>query len=238
MPITMFAPLFLLRASGYPLLWLVFAVGTALTLALSGAIYLFTTPLYRKGSVPARWDAIAFFTFLAAVTIAAMMNTDFDREAGLSPGDMTPFRIGSSSISRDDTERITSSMHYGDARMQRAFKDALDKAGIPYKLENRKGEEFVGWTRAQDAAVRKVQKQVEGAELPPGRSVAFDDSNVQKEFSAWLTKKGVKHETVKAQGRENIVWEGPNELVMQFMSEMPSDCGKTAATGDVGAKKC
>jgi len=68
--------------------------------------------------------------------------------------------------------------------MQQAFKDALDKAGIRYKLETREGKEFVGWSRAQDDAVRKVQRQVEGAELQPGRSVAFDDPELQKEFIA------------------------------------------------------
>ena len=237
MPLTMLAPLFVLRASVYPLLWLVLAAGTALTLALSGAIYLFTTPLYRKGSVAARWDAIAFFTFLAALTIAAMMNTDFGREAGLSPDEYGPFRIGRP-LSEDHTDRATSSMNYGDARMQQAFKDALDKAGIRYKLETREGKEFVGWSRAQDDAVRKVQRQVEGPELQPGRSVAFDDPELQKEFIAWLNKKGVKHEIVKARGREYIAWTGASELVMQFMRERPSDCKKTAAAAGAVTGKC
>lgn len=238
MPLAMFAPLFVLRPTGFPLLWFVAAVGTALTLALSGVIYLFTTPLYRKGSVAARWDAIILFTFLAAVTIAAMMNTDSDLEAGLSREDMTPFRLGSSSFPRDDAERITASRHYGDARMQQAFKDALDNAGIPYKLETRDGMELVGWTRAQDAAVREVQRQFDGAEIPPGPSTSFDNPDFQKEFIAWLTRKGVKHEMQKAQGREYIVWEGSDDLLRQFMREKPSDCEKSTAAAGTRIRKC
>jgi len=38
MPLTMFAPLFVLRPTGYPLTWLAFAVGSAFTLALSGVM--------------------------------------------------------------------------------------------------------------------------------------------------------------------------------------------------------
>jgi hypothetical protein len=238
MPLTMFAPLFVLRTAGYPLTWLAFTVGSALTLALSGVIYLFTTPLYRKGSVAARWDAIALFTFLAAVTIAAMMNTEFDSEAGLTPVDFTPFRIRLSSLPHEDPERIVSRVHYGDAETQQVFKDALDKAGIPYELETRKGEEFVGWTGAQDAAVRKIQQQVQGDGLPPGRSVAFDSPAHQKEFTDWLTRKGVKHETKKRYGREFVVWEGADDLVMRHMHEKPSDCKKTAAAAGAGTSQC
>jgi len=238
MPLTMFAPMFVLRPIGYPLTWLAFAVGSAFTLALSGVIYLFTTSLYRKGSVAARWDAIALFTFLAAATVAALMNTDFDREAGLSPHDFTPFRIGSSSPPRVDTERITSSVHHGHTATQQVFKDALDEAGIPYELETREGKEFVGWTRAHDAAVRKIQRRLDGADLPSRRSVSFDNPGFQKEFIAWLTGKGVKHETKKSYGREYVVWQGPDDLLRQFMREKPSDCEKTAAAAGARISKC
>jgi hypothetical protein len=152
---------------------------------------------------------------------------------------MTFFRIGSWSPSPDDPERITSQTHYGDAGTQKAFKDALDKAGIPYKLETRKGgEEFVGWTRAHDAAVLKIRRQVDGSDLPSGRSVSFDNAKLQKEFVAWLAGMGVKHETTNAHGREYVVWEGPDNLAHRFMLERPSDCKKTAAAPGAAAKKC
>jgi hypothetical protein len=231
LPVGMYAPMLVLHPSLFAAVWLMLAAGIMLGVALAAVIYLFTTPLYRKGSVGARWDAISFFTGVAALTIAAMMNTDFGREAGLESNDLASFRFGSSGPPVYDAERITSSVHYGDPAMQQALKDALDKAGIPYKLETREGKEMVGWTYANDPAARAVQKQLEGSGLATGRSVSFQNAGLQKEFIAWLAAKGVKHETTSAQGREYVVWEGPSDLAHQFMLQRPSDCGKTAAAG-------
>ena len=238
-PVTMFVPLLFFRRLELPLLWLICMFGVALTLAVGGAIYLFTTPLYRKGSVVARWETIGFVTLVIAAASFAILNTDFSREAGLLPK-VDLFAFGGHHV--DDPERITSSVHYGDARMQQALKDALEKAGVPYKLENRSGEEYIGWTRAQDVAARKIRDQVDGTvlrgtESQPVGSVAFEDPALQKEFAAWLGRKGIKHEMVKAQGRDFIKWDGPSDLVMQFMRGRPSDCDKVAAA-KMGAKKC
>jgi uncharacterized protein (DUF983 family) len=241
MPFAVLAPLVLLfqfHPFGFPLFWLVFAAGTVLAAALSAVIFLFTTLLYRKGSVASRWDAIGFFTVIAALIVAGMTNADFDREAGLASGEFMLFPFGASTA-RDDDKLITSTVNYSDAERQQAFKDALGKAGIRYKLETREGKEFVGWTRAQDPAVRKIQEQVQGRELPLGRSASFDDLAIKKEFAAWLTGKGLKHETKKAHGRDYIVWEGPDNLVHQFMRERPFvPCDKKAAADGAGTKKC
>jgi hypothetical protein len=221
------------------LYWLVFSVGAVLAVGLAAVVYLFTTPLYRKGFFAARWDAISFFTFIAVITIVAIENTDFDGEPGLASGDFTFFRIGSPTPPRHDAESITSLTNYSDAATQQAFKDALDKAGIPYKLETREGKEFVGWTRAQDAAAREIRKQIDGSDLPPRRSVSFGNPALEKEFAAWLDGKGLKHETKNAYGGEYIVWDGPDDLVHQFMLERPSvPCDKTAAADAAGKKKC
>jgi len=230
MPFAMFAPMFVLGSARFPLVWLVFAVGTVLTLAVAGVIYLFATPLYRKGSAAARWDTISFLTLVAGVTVYAMMNTDFSREAGLEE-DTRTISVGPPVFSRKNSDGLASSVHYGDAATQQALKDALDKSGIPYKLEMRDSEEFVGWTRAHDAAARKIKRQIDGSDLPPGPNVSFSNPVLQKEFVAWLTSKGVKHETTSAYGREHVVWEGPDDLSRQFMTERPSDCDKTAAAG-------
>ena len=230
MPFPMFAPMFVLHSVRFPLVWLVFAVGTVLTLAVAGVIYLFATPLYRKGSAAARWDTIGFLTLIAGVTVYAVANTDFSREAGLEE-DTRTISVGPPVFSRKNSDGITSSVHYGDAATQQALKDALDKSGIPYKLEMRDGEEFVGWTRAHDAGARKIKRQVDGSDLPPGRNVSFNNPVLQKEFVAWLTGKGVKHETTTAYGREHIVWEGPDDLFRKFMTEKPSDCDKMVAAG-------
>jgi uncharacterized protein (DUF983 family) len=233
MPFPMFAPMFVLHSVRFPLVWLVFAVGTVLTLAVAGVIYLFATPLYRKGSAAARWDTISFLTLVAGVTVYAVANTDFSREAGLEE-DTRTISVGPPVFSRDG---VASSVHYGDAATQQALKDALDKAGIPYKLEMRDGEEFVGWTHAHDAAARKIKRQVDGSNLPPGPNVSFNNPVLQKEFVAWLTSKGVKHETTSAYGREHVVWEGPDDLSRQFMTKRPSDCDKMAAAG-IRSKRC
>lgn len=241
MPFAMFAPmlfLFQFHPIGFPLYWLVFAAGAVLAIALAAAIYLFTTPLYRKGSAGARWDAISFFAGIAAITIVAIGNTGFDREAGLAPGEFTAFRIGATVPPRRDAD-IAALVSYSDAARQQALKDALDKAGIPYKLETRKDGEFIGWTRANEAAARAIQRQVDGSELPPRSSVSFDNPALQQEFSAWLTAKGLKNETKSAHGREFVVWDGPDNLSHQFMLQRPSvPCDKTAAADGTGKKKC
>jgi len=240
MPLAVLAPLVLLfqfHPVDFPLFWLAFAAGTVLAAALSGIIFVFTTLLYRKGSVGARWDAIGFFTVVAALIVAGMMNADFDREAGLASGDML-FPFGGSRA-RDHDKLITSTVNYSDAERQQAFKDALGKAGIRYKLETREGKEFVGWTRAQDPAVREIRKQFDGSELPPRRSVSFDNPALDKEFTAWLAGKGLKHEKRNARGREYIVWEGPDDLVHQFMRERPSvPCDKKVSASGAATKKC
>jgi hypothetical protein len=240
-PFAVLAPLVLLfqfHPFGFPLFWLTLAAGTVLAAALSAIIFLFTTLLYRKGSVASRWDAIGFFTVIAALIVAGMMNADFEREAGLASSDFMLFPFGASSA-RDDDMRITSTVNYSDAERQQAFKDALGKAGIRYKLETREGKEFVGWTRAQDPAVRKIQEQVNGSELPPRRSVSFDNPALEKEFADWLAGKGLKHEKKNSSGREYIVWEGPDDLVHQFMRERPSvPCDKKVSASGAGTRKC
>ena len=228
-PLGIFATMLLFfRPAGLPPFWVVLGVGVVAAFALAAGVYLFTTFLYRKGSRAARWDAISFFVFLAAIVVYAATNTERgpDGKDGFF-GVRLPGRA----------PEFASSMHYGDAAMHRSFKEALEKAGIPYRLELYDGKEFVSWPRAQDAAVREIQGQIERAPRLTGGSVSFDDPAVQKEFASWLAKKGVKYETTRRFGRERITWErGADDLVNQFMQQRPSKCDKTAAAP--ADKKC
>ena len=121
-PFTMFAPFLLLRPPALPPFWLLLAIGAMLTLPLFVTIHLFATPLYRKGSVAARWDAITFLTFLAVVIVVAIMNTDFSREAGLSSEEFSIFlplafgiwRAGAMLAKRDHADRRR--LHAGASR--------------------------------------------------------------------------------------------------------------------------
>lgn len=115
-----------------------------------------------------------------------------------------------------------SSRHYGDAGMQRQFKDELAKAGIPFDVETREGREYVAWSQNHNAAVEEIDKRVSGGPFPSSRNARFGDAALQQEFADWLTKRGVKHETLKRDDGDWIHWEGEEDLAHEFVTTRPS----------------
>ncbi|HKX38910.1 MAG TPA: hypothetical protein VJN20_09660, partial [Burkholderiales bacterium] len=123
---------------------------------------------------------------------------------------------------------------YGDAETQERFKQELARAGIPFEVESRDGKEWVGWTQDHNAAVEAIHLKVSEGPLPAGRSMGFGDPAHHKEFAEWLARKGVKSETVRAYGKEYLVWEeGAGEalaLMNEFHAERAKKCKEEKKT--------
>jgi hypothetical protein len=135
----------------------------------------------------------------------------------LMPFDSTPkgARIGSRSV------------NYSDPDTQRRLKEELAKAGVPFTTETREGKEYVGWPREHDAVAEAAQKRVHEGPFPGGRNGHFPDAKLQKDFTDFLTRKGVKHEVVKTRGEDWVYWEAtPDDLVKEFMTRRGVDCRK------------
>jgi hypothetical protein len=233
MPFAIFAPLVLIRPRSIESMWVAYALGGLLSVAVGAAVYVLVTPLWRKGSAVARWDAIALAALLAAALVAGLRNSDFSYEAGLTDS-IGEIRMGSPIFSRTGPDGVTHRVSHSDPRVQQALKDALDKAGIKYKLETRDGKEWIGWGDAQNAAVEKIQERaLESAyRRPPslnGHNVRFNDAETQQAFIDWLKEKGVKYRLEPIGGNEYVAWDGPEDLAMQFVRERPSRCDKVAA---------
>lgn len=135
----------------------------------------------------------------------------------------------------------SSSVNYGDPGTQQQLKDALTKAGIPYSVETRDGTEYVVWTSQYNAAVEKIQREMEEP-FTAGHNVSFDDPKQEREFREWLKKRGISNEIVTSGGKKFIVWkDGPKDLMMQFMDENSSRCPRdkpASAPGKAKAPRC
>ena len=134
-----------------------------------------------------------------------------------------------------------SSVWHSDPLMQQRLKDELAKAGIPFELETRQGNEYVTWSQEHHAAAQAISKKMQEGPLPNGRNTRFGDPALQQEFADWLTARGIKHGTVKQRGEDWIVWEGPENLPHEFMTTRPvKPCkdGKSRTAQALGTAKC
>lgn len=125
----------------------------------------------------------------------------------------------------------TRAVHYGDADDQERVKQAFAKAGIPFTVENRGGEEWITWPSEHNAAAQAVQDKARNA-VPSGRNVSFPDNpGRQKAFTDWLARNNIKHEIVRQHGHEIVVWEeGARDPLERFSRETPPvDCPKRKA---------
>ena len=113
----------------------------------------------------------------------------------------------------------TRSVSYSDPSRQQRLKDGLREAGIPFTVKMQDGQEFVGWTGEHDAAAEAINQKVSAGPLPSGsRNVHIPDSGLHKEFTDWLSAKGIKHEVVQMDGKDWVVWDpAAGDLMRQFM---------------------
>jgi hypothetical protein len=135
-----------------------------------------------------------------------------------------------------------SSRHHSDAATQKKFKDELAKAGIPFQTRMQEGREFVSWPPEHNAAVEVIDRRIdsEPGPLPAGRAMGFGSPETHKEFAEWLSRRGVKSETVQAYGKDYLVWdEGagePRALMEEFFKDKAKRCKPTAQ--GPGTEKC
>ena len=117
-------------------------------------------------------------------------------------------------------------------------KDALRDAGIPFSTEMRDGREFVTWPPEHNAKAEAVIGGIGGRSVGGGRNAHFPDPALQKQFTAWLSERGIKHEIVRSYGEDYVVWDpAAGDLVRQFMESRGADC-KDRAAGKGGAALC
>ena len=75
-----------------------------------------------------------------------------------------------------------------------------------------------------------------------GRNASFPDPVLRKEFTEWLTQRGIPFEIVNSQDGEFVVWErGADNLVRQFMEGRSEKCppgAAASASAKVGQPRC
>lgn len=136
----------------------------------------------------------------------------------------------------------TRSSSYSNPAMQKRLKDELAKAGIPYSLEVEDGKEFIKWSAEHNATVETIQRTRVDTMFSDGRNASFPDPVLRKEFTDWLTQRGIPFETVKTQDGEFVVWDqGPDNLVRQFMEGRSEKCppgSAASASAKAGQPRC
>jgi hypothetical protein len=202
---------------------------------LGGLGVLLLLAVWLKAALRVRNVAPAFGAAEGALALSALLFVI----GGAAAGGLMVARVGygeSFSLFRamlpvgsppSSAPRSTRSVRYPDPDTQERLKQLLAKAGVPFTVEQRSGEEWIGWPAQYNAAAEAVQEKVQNA-VPNGRNVFFpNEPQRQKEFTDWLTRKGIKYETVREHGREMIVWEeGVQDPVKQFMAERGDNCRK------------
>jgi hypothetical protein len=131
-------------------------------------------------------------------------------------------------------------VHHSNQDVQQRLKNALRDAGIPYRTEMRDGQEFITWPPAHNTAARAVIERFDGKPLGNNqRNAQFPDPALQKQFTDWLAKQGIKHEVVTSYGMELVVWdESAGDLVRQYMESRSADCKARVAAGKTDATRC
>ncbi len=213
----------------------------ALSLVVLGVVFLISLARNRRlfgpltpveGALAASAAVFAIGGALVVVYAILMLGAG---NAMLLSHSMLPFR------SADGPRPVgSSSVWYSDADKQQRLKEELAKAGIPFKVETRKGKEYVAWSQEHNAVAEAISGKLRDGPFPNGRQTRFQDPAMQKEFADWLTSKGVKHETVKQHGEEWIFWDGGENLAHEFMTSRPfKPCPKDKKTAQApGSAKC
>ena len=123
-----------------------------------------------------------------------------------SDGDTSLFRF-----LLDPATAGSRSVHYSDPTAQKLLKDGLSRAGIPFRVRTREGREYLVWEQQHDAAaevvVQDTRWEAVRAGIPLNPRASFNDPAEQKEFIAWLEKRGVKYVTFVLDGRDYVAWE-------------------------------
>jgi hypothetical protein len=119
------------------------------------------------------------------------------------------------------------SVYYSDADTRQRLKENLTKAGVPFKVRDEGGKEYISWSQEHDSAAEKASEQARSGgwvndPSSDSRSVHWGTPATQKEFIAWLAKRGIKSEIVERDGKDYVNWRenAPIQTVMEkFLAE-------------------
>jgi hypothetical protein len=128
-------------------------------------------------------------------------------------------------------ERVGSrSVSYSDPDTHRRLKEELAKAGIPFSVRTRDGKEWISWSAEHKAVAEAIEQKVREGPLPLDRGVFFSDAEQRQRFMAWLDRKGIKHELVRHEEREHVVFDagarGLSSVMQEYLAERSAECAK------------
>ena len=163
----------------------------------------------------------ALLLTMGGATVAGLMIVRLGIDNAVSLGGaMLPMSAGKSAGWR--------SVWYSNAETQQRLKDGLTKAGIPFRTRTEGGKEYVSWPPEHDAAAEKISEEARNGDIqPPRRSIAFGTAEMQKEFIAWLDKRGIKSAIVPRDGKQYVEWvetAETREIFEAFLKERSKDC--------------
>ena len=129
------------------------------------------------------------------------------------------------------------SVWYSDAATQQRLKDGLTKAGIPFRTRMQDGKEYVSWEHEHDEAAQRVSEEARNTDLVNNpasnrRSVSWGSAETQKDFIAWLDKRGIKSAIVPRDGKQYVEWEEKaetREIMEAFFKDRSKDCAGAKA---------
>jgi hypothetical protein len=127
---------------------------------------------------------------------------------------------------------------YADPAEQAAFRAALDRAAIPYKLQMRDGKEMIHWEDQYNSDVEKIKTHLFGPTIRSNSNISFSDPEQQKAFTNWLTERSVKYDVVRSRGKDYVVWEGPESLRDEYTSRLARKCDETVARAQTKKGSC
>ena len=213
------------------LTWLLAGSFVLATVASLAAV-LFATPLYRFHSRAARWDTWSFVGALVLLFAWAALTPRKDER----PLALRLHQVFSQLGVLGERKVVeTPAVPGPEDEERRRFREALAKGALPYTVEERDGADQLRWSTEHQDALAGLDKEQWGDPLPQGAGNAhFENPARAKEFRAWLKKNRVKHRTVTSVGKEFVVWEGNQGLVMKFLQQRDEACMKKEAAG----KKC
>lgn len=205
-------------------------------LAFGGVSVLLLVAVWLKAAIRARALLAPFSAAEGALALSALLLTmggatvaglmivrlGLDNAVSLG-GAMLPMSAGKSAGWR--------SVWYSNAETQQRLKDGLTKAGIPFRTRTEGGKEYVSWPPEHDAAAEKISEEARDAgmrtESLPRRSIAFGTAEMQKEFIAWLDKRGIKSAIVPRDGKQYVEWvetAATRDILEAFLKERSKDC--------------
>ena len=139
--------------------------------------------------------------------------------ANMAPSELPSISFGE--VPQQDERAV----NYSNPEMQQRLKRELEAANIPHRTYERRGKEFIAWSREHDEAVQKIDKSVMQGPLPSGRNVSFSEPKEQQRFTNWLSEQKIGYEIVTSDGKPYVVWdETDGDAFKRYRQVQLMDC--------------